>query len=120
MMTPAAAQLILKTLAEKEHERGRTLYFNPEGGWAYCPVCGVSDKDYAFEFAATDGRDPVTQKDGLVLVFYIAHGKDLARRCAFGMAGTPANGPLAEQLLELGQALQVQALEERMTGRKSS
>src|SRR5579883_2985235 len=94
LMTPAAAQLILKNLAEAENKRGRMLYFTPEGGWAYCPVCGTSDKDYAFSFAVVDGRDPVTDKDGLVMVFYITHPK-LARRCLFGMAGVPEQGDAA-------------------------
>lgn len=119
MMTPKDAQAMLSVLADGERKNGRSLFFDPAGGMTYCPVCGTSDRAATFEFAVVDARDPITKKDGLVMVFYFNHSADRARRCLLGLAGTPAHGDMAAQLLGHGEALQVMALEERSAGRRS-
>lgn len=119
MINSETAKAVLTSLAQGEAKNGRMLNYPVNGTFTYCPVCGTgSMKDFTFTFAATDGRDPITKDDGLVIVFYIDHPA-LKRRCLMGMAGAPAHGPIAEQLLGYGQALQVLALEEMMKGRAS-
>lgn len=124
MMTHDAAIALLTELAMAEAAQGRQLNYIPDGSLAYCPVCGTANmKNFKFKFAVLEGRDPVAQRDGLMLVFFIEHPGQ-PKRCLFGLAGAPEQGGVRQLLLSYGEALQTLNLELLMRGeiseRKSS
>lgn len=118
MMTPKAAAAVLRALGEGEAKKGRMLAYNLRSSWAYCPSCGTAQMhDMTFDFTAMDGRT-ADGNDGLQMIFYINH-PSIGRRCLWGFAGVPAQGPIAAAILNAGEALQVLTLEEKMMGRQS-
>jgi hypothetical protein len=123
MMNPKDAMALLTTLALGEKKNGRLLNYNPSAAWTYCPCCGTGRMTGStFKFAVIDARDPVTEAEGLVMVFYVDHplqpGDVQPQRCLIVQAGVPLHGGEAEALLSYGQALQVLAFESLMAGGK--